>query len=38
VIHACKRVADRITSDPEAMQDVDKLGLLIRSQQADRSY
>jgi chromosomal replication initiator protein len=38
VIHACKRVAERITSDPEAAQDVDKLGVLIRSHHPDRSY
>ncbi len=37
VLHACKRVADRVVSDPEAAADVEKLATLVRGQQADRS-
>jgi chromosomal replication initiator protein len=37
VLHACKRVAERITSDPEAARDLGELSKLIASPPADRN-
>jgi chromosomal replication initiator protein len=36
VLHACKRVSQRITDDPEAARDLGELSKLIGGTQADR--
>jgi chromosomal replication initiator protein len=36
VLHACKRVADRVLDDPDAAQDVHKLEAVLRAGRGDR--
>jgi chromosomal replication initiator protein len=38
VLHACKRVTERIAYDPEAAGDVEHLAAALRARQSDRSY
>jgi chromosomal replication initiator protein len=38
VLHACKRVSDRVAHDQQAAQDLKELEQLIRKRQADRNY
>jgi chromosomal replication initiator protein len=37
VLHACKRVSDRLLDDPDAAGDVHKLGAVLRAGQGDRA-
>ncbi len=37
VLHACKRVADRLVADPQAASDVNKLTELLSGNGADRT-
>jgi chromosomal replication initiator protein len=38
ILHACKRVSERLAIDSEAAAEVQKLALAVRSKQGDRSY
>jgi chromosomal replication initiator protein len=38
VLHACKRVSDRLTTDPEAFTTIDELARSIRGTERDRHY
>jgi len=38
VLHACKRVSDRVAHDQQAAEDLEQLEQLIRKRQADRNY
>jgi chromosomal replication initiator protein len=38
VLHACKRVSDRLTTDPEASTTIDELARSIRGTEGDRHY
>jgi chromosomal replication initiator protein len=38
VLHACKRVTERIAHDPEAAGDVEHLAAALRARRSDRSY
>ncbi len=38
VIHACKRVSDRLKQDPQAVEEVDALTQLLAAGHADRDY
>ena len=37
VVHACKRVSDRLTTDPEVAAEVDALAQILKREHDDRS-
>jgi chromosomal replication initiator protein len=38
VLHACKRVSDRMRNDQQAAQEISEIAKQLRSRQADRDY
>ncbi|MGH2872797.1 MAG: chromosomal replication initiator protein DnaA [Solirubrobacteraceae bacterium] len=36
ILHACRRVSERLTADPQAVEEIDKLTRLLGAEQADR--